>query len=374
MVFACVVRSYDSVAFDMLMARFQEVEDSGKRSKTDGVSEALRLFGSRFCKEMLALLHRSDDHSVLLGLRGASAVVGLLDPQWAPMDPQEQVMGRRTRGLLLSAHMNAEVVSHLTNAVADLVAHSNSVIRVWAIDVLTQLPLGAHLVKLRQALAHVDQETQLAAMRSLAELGDRGCVPILIDAAKSREGLMLRKTLEALGHLRAQAAQPLMERLLAHDDRNVKEAAILALGNVGNEDARRKLREMTSSPDKKVARLAARAIYGGDQYRNRPRSSALTRARLQKIRGDAQPNPLLHRSVAAAITCLPEIRTYEEIDLTHRIAKVCADYSTTRRHLVSGRDRVMTRDQGIYTFTPLGEAVWRVEKFIQERFLNLETY
>ena len=374
MVFACVVRSYDSVAFDMLMARFQEVEDPGKRSKTDGVSEALRLFGSRFCKDMLALLQQSDEHAVLIGLRGASAVVGLLDRDWASKDPQEQVMGRRTRGLLLSAHMNSDVVRDLTNKVANLVEHSNAVIRVWAIDVVTQLPLGAHLVKLRNALAHADQETQLAAMRALAELGDRGCVQTLIDAAKSRDGLLLRKTIEALGYLRAQEAQPLMESLLDHDDRNIQEAAILALGNVGNEDARRKLREMTSLPDKKIARLAARAIYGGEQYRHRPRSSALTRARLQKIRGDARPNPLLHRSVAAAIKCLPEIRHYEETDLTHRIAKVCADYSTTRRNLVSGRDRLMTRDQGIYTLTPLGEAVWRVEKFIQDRFLNLEKY
>lgn len=374
MVFACVVRSYDSVAFDVLMPRFQEVEDPGKREKTDGVSEALRLFGSRLCQAMLPFLQHSDSHAILLGLRGASALAGLLDQKWTSVNPQEQLVVRRTRGLLLSSQMNADVVGDLTSAVADLVRHSHSGIRVWAIDVLMRLPLGVHLVKLRNALAHSDQDTQLAAMRALAELGDRGCVQILIDAAKSREGLVLRKTIEALGYLRAQEAQPLMEEFLEHADRNIREAAILALGNVGNENARRRLREMTALPDKKVARLAARAIYGGDQYRNRRKYSALTRARLQKIRGDARPDPMLHRSVAAAIKCLPEIRTYEETDLTHRIAKVCGDYSTTRRNLVSGRDRLMTRDQGIYTLTPLGEAVWRVEQFIQERFLSLEHY
>ena len=141
----------------------------------------------------------------------------------------------------------------------------------------------------------------------------------------------------------------------------------------GNEHARERLRELAVDEDKKIARIAARALYGGPQKSKR-RTSPLTRARLQRIRGDAQPSPLLYRSVVAAIRGLPEIRAYEETDMTHSIARMCADYSTTRRKLVSGRDRLMRREKGIYSFEPLGEAVWRVEKFIQAGYLDLERY
>jgi RNA polymerase sigma factor (sigma-70 family) len=375
MVFACVLRGYETTAFDVLMTRFQEITDVGICHKAEGFLSALRFFGSRFLKDILAFLRSEDPHTIRLGLQGAGGVAGVLDKAWVDsQSAQARTLGRRTQGLLFADQMDGEVLSEMTNRISDLVSHPKQDIRIWAIDLLKSLPLGVHLVKLRTCLSAQDQETQVAAMRTLAELGDRGCVQILIDAAKTREGLVLRKTIEALGHLRAPEAQPLMEALLNHTDRGIQEAAILGLGNVGNEDARRKLREMTASSDKKIARLAARAIYGGDQYRHRPKSSALTRARLQKIRGDARPDPMLHRSVVAAVRCLPEVRVYEEIDLTRRIAKVCGDYSTTRRHLVSGRDRLMTRDQGLYTFTPLGEAVWRVEHFIQERFLSLERY
>lgn len=375
MVFSCALRGYETAAFDVLMARFQSIEVLGNRHKSDGFSSVLRFFGTRFFKAILVFLCSEDHQKILLGLRGAGVVVGVLDKAWVdPRSAQERTLGRRTQGLLFADQMDARVLDEMTHKISDLVFHPKQEIRIWAIDILKYLPLGVHLVKLRTCLSAQDQETQVAAMRTLAELGDRGCVQILIDAAQTREGVVLRKTIEALGHLRAPEAQPLMETLLNHEDRGIQEAAILGLGNVGNEDARRKLREMMTSSDKKIARLAARAIYGGEQYRHRPKSSALTRARLQKIRGDARPDPMLHRSVVAAVRCLPELCAYAETDLTHRIAKVCGDYSTTRRHLVSGRDRLMTRDQGIYTFTPLGEAVWRVEQFIQERFLNLERY
>ena len=84
---------------------------------------------------------------------------------------------------------------------------------------------------------------------------------------------------------------------------------------------------------------------------------------------------VLFRSRVAAIRSLPGICAYEERDLTRRIAQVCSDYSTTRRALVmDGRRALMKREKGIYAFMPLGEAVWRVERFIQERFLDLDRY
>lgn len=375
MVFACVLRGYGDAAFHELMARFKETGNPGERGTADGLSEVLRLFGTQFFKALLPFLRGRESRDMQLGLQGAGAAVGLLDRFLVNRDSKaERMMWQRTQGVLFSDQMDAGVLDEITRAVADLASHADREMRIGAIEVLKCVPVGGHLVTLRRCLSFPDEETQIAAMRTLAELGDRGCVRILLDAASVRDGLVLRKTLEALGHLRAPEAQPLMEELVGHPDRGIREAAILALGNVGNESARRRLRDMIGSSDKRIAQLAARALYGGDQCENKPRASALTRARLQKIRGDARPHPWLHRSVVAAMKSLPEMRVYEETDLTRRIATMCGDYSTTRRTLVSGRDRLMTRATGLYAFTPLGKAVWRVERFIQERFLDLERY
>ena len=82
----------------------------------------------------------------------------------------------------------------------------------------------------------------------------------------------------------------------------------------------------------------------------------------------------LHRSVVAVMGGLPELRDYEEMELTRMAARVCGDYATVRRKLVSGRDALMRRAKGIYVFTELGAAVWQVEHFIKDHFLSLECY
>ena len=67
---------------------------------------------------------------------------------------------------------------------------------------------------------------------------------------------------------------------------------------------------------------------------------------------------------------LLDIRTYPEKELSSIIAEVCIDWATTRRHLVMGygtNARLMKREYGIYKLTELGESVWRVGRFLQER-------
>ena len=373
-VFACVLRGYGEQAYSKLLDRFRAFEHAEDRNQTCMSHEALRLFGSRFCYALLDGVQSLDRREILLGLRGVSLVVGnIMHTNERNEYKQYHYFDQRTRGLLWASKMDSEVIQSITQAVALLVNHDDGVIRLWAIEVLKRLPSGSHLADLRACLTHSDADTRMVAARTLAELGDLGSVNALIELARSCDGLKLRKVIEALAKLGAQEAQPLLEDLLDHADRDVREAAVLGLGNVGNEDARRKLRDMIGSKDKKIARLAARAIYGGAQYSNRPKSSALTRARLKKVRGDAQSfHPWLHRSLVAAVWSLPEMRYYEERELTHFIGQNVSDYSTTRRHLVSGRDRLMTREKGVYAFTPLGEAVWRVERFIKEQYLDLE--
>ena len=70
----------------------------------------------------------------------------------------------------------------------------------------------------------------------------------------------------------------------------------------------------------------------------------------------------------AAIGNLPELRPYEERELTKLIAQVCVDYSATRRYLIE--TGLMTRESGIYSLTEWGEAVWRVETFIRRQYMR----
>ena len=63
-------------------------------------------------------------------------------------------------------------------------------------------------------------------------------------------------------------------------------------------------------------------------------------------------------------TLLRNSRRYEERELTERIACICEDYCATRRYLIERK--LMTRANGVYTFTTLGETVWKVEHLIMK--------
>ncbi len=67
----------------------------------------------------------------------------------------------------------------------------------------------------------------------------------------------------------------------------------------------------------------------------------------------------------------PEMRTYVEPEVTRLLARVCGDFSGVRRLLIDSG--FMTRESGVYQFTELGQAAWRVEHLILDRYLLLKT-
>jgi hypothetical protein len=168
--------------------------------------------------------------------------------------------------------------------------------------------------------------------------------------------------LQALGHLRAQPARDLLVKLT--EDSAVRLQAVSALGGIEDDIARSALEKLMQGPDKKVARMAANALYGGCKT-TRPASEA-TRERLSRVRG-AEARPWLDVSIAAAIRNLPALRPYPERELTRLIGEVCSDYSTTRRELVMGTS-YMVRKNSIYELTELGSATWRVERYLGDHF------
>jgi len=168
------------------------------------------------------------------------------------------------------------------------------------------------------------------------------------------------KAIRELGkRVEVSVKQVLLERI-EDEDFDVRKAAVQAYGRVADPEERQAcLTRISQSGERKLMKVGARALYEGSGPRQK---SALEQKRMERIRGDVRPKK--HIDPIHSIQSLPEIRDYEEDELTRHVAKVCTDYSTTRRQMVmEGRHSLMVRESGIYSFTEIGEAVWRVGQF-----------
>ena len=356
---ALVLCAYEEHAFPLLLASW---EDAG-----DDPAAAIRLAAlGRFQTAFLSALDErltSTDPGILRrtvsALQATAQLIGggCLSRE-TPPDPllERRVSGRHTRDELDEA-----VLERLCGRLEGLVEHADAAVRDSAIGALSQLGTGGRAAAVRPYLQSSHASTRHAAVVGVSSLGDRASVPTLMRLARDDEPKVRRMALQALGHLGAREALPLLVELL--DDEAVRPNAISALGEIGDDEAKATLQELTKGADKKVARMAANALYGGT-HTPRP-SSELRRARLAKIRG-ADARPLMHVSVVAAMRHLPEVRPYPEAELTRLIGEVCGDYSTTRRELVMGSPGLMVRENGIYELSDMGLAVWRVERFLMD--------
>ena len=133
---------------------------------------------------------------------------------------------------------------------------------------------------------------------------------------------------------------------------------------MGGENVRTFLQELLHSEKSQLRKIAAKALYRGAVY---PTPLKKTKERQQMIRGSNQPF-ILNSMDAVIRFALPDIREYDERELTSRIAGICFDYSATRRDLME--EGLMTRSNGICELTEKGKAVWRVEHFIMNHYLQ----
>lgn len=371
-IFICVLRGYGDLALTVLHERFMQLQPQRKRTPFDPLVAGLGLFYTPFCQKLSELLQTGDGDRVRLGLRGAEGLAGVLKQSGTEdLTDKEQAYQRRIRGMLFAEQIDIDAFAALVEAVANTCQHADSAMRQWALEVLANLPAEPHVNIIRARLADEDQAVRLAAITTVSMLGDLESVGELMECVRSEDSVVRRRAVEALAHMRAEAARSLMEELIADLDAEVRKAAITSLADIGDEGSREKLTALMQGKDKKTARLAAQALYRRQRTPGRE-ASKLRKTREQRIRGGEHPVGNLHLSVVAAVGALPELRDYEEIELTQLIAQVCSDYAGVRRKLVSGRDALMRRDKGVYAFEPLGAAVWRVERFIRDNFLALE--
>ena len=356
---ALILCAYAQHSFPLLLSRWQATPDEQAAAL---FAAALSRFGTRFFAAITQALQASDPSSLQKALIATHAAANLIDGSCLiPGASPNPELERRIGGRLTLAALDETVMSDLCASLATLAAHDDTGVRDRAIIALGALGCSGQIAAVRANLQSPHASTRHAAVVGLRSLEDRDSIPALIDIARGDEPAVRRMALQALGHLGAGEALPLLADLI--DDDAVRPNAISALGEIGGDEAHSLLQNLTGNPDKKVARMAANALFGGNRT-PRP-SSDLRRQRLAKIRG-ADAQPIMDVSVVAAIRHLPEIRPYPEAELTRLIGEVCGDYSTTRRELVMGSPGLMVRSDGIYELSDMGLAVWRVERFVCE--------
>jgi hypothetical protein len=322
--------------------------------------------GTRLLSDLLPELRSDSPQHLSQALAGVRAVANLIGRSVLTRERgPNPSLERRTGGGLLAEEIAPETQQAICAHLADLLGHEDAAVRDTAVATLGAMGGSDQVVALRPCLQHQRLSTRLAATVALQEIGDVASAPQLMELVTDHELPARRAAINALGVLKILAAEDMLIQLV--EDEQVRPQAITALGELGGDGAQRVLKRLMQEADKKVARMASRALLGGKRT-PRPVSDT-TRNRLSKVRGrDARP--LLHISVVGAIRNLPEVRAYTEPEITRLIGEVCGDYATTRRHLVMGRPGLMTRDGGVYQFSGSGKAIWRVERFIRDRYLG----
>ena len=359
----CALLCYPDEALPLLWRQWRLESAPGEATASVRLA-VLSRFGTRFLRDLVGVLAEGEGAHLRQALAGTQAVAKLIGHRvLTRTQSPDPALETRTGGGLREEEIDPQVRQALCQELGGLVEDERAEIRDIAVAVLGSMGGPEQAAALRPCLRHSDLSTQVAAIYALKDLGDEACAPELMRLVRQDELGPRRAALQALGQLRVAEAGDLAAELV-HDP-VVQPQAISALGEIGGDAARAALEGLTKSADKKVARLAAGALYGG-RYTPRPASDT-TRERLRRVRGE-DARPVLHISVVGALRNLPEVRPYGEPELTRLIGEVCGDYSTTRRELVM--DRLMARDGGVYELTESGRALWRVERFIKDHYLG----
>jgi RNA polymerase sigma-70 factor (ECF subfamily) len=368
-----VLLCYPEAAFDLLMEWFKAAAVRDDLYRSSYRLFALCRMGTRFCGQLAELLHTPDQGRQMVALAGADAVGRCLDLRWlqgaTPQQLDFEVRRRAKWPPLRSEDLDPAGLTAMVDRTADLLVHPRAEVRSAALEALGHLRAVAHLKQIIPHAVGDEPTTRQAAVRALAEIGDPGAAGVLMHVAKGPDGAGVRRAaVEALGRMKVREAQDMLIHLLEDPDAQIQEAAVIALGELGTPAARTALQDVLASSGKRLRKAASRALFGAHQARSAlPIQPPGQQTQSQRIRGDARP--LAYTSIAGVLrVALPEIRPYEELDLTGRIAAVCFDYAMTRRRLVD--EGWMTREAGTYELTEAGRAAWRVEQFIAAHYLK----
>ncbi len=345
-------------AFQLLMEQFTSNAGSAR-----WVRHALARFGNRFLSEVYRLL---DDGETRLGLIGFETIAKSMKHQWIE-DASPERFANELRvsdkySPVRKEDLDADLLSQATKRVAGLIHHADADIRNSAIGVLGDLGAWEYISVIRGCMRHEDTSTRLSAIHVLAGMGDLSIVEELMEKAQSDVPEEAVAAVEALGQMGVCESVTILQSLTCDKEISLRTAAINALGGIDSPSADAALKDLLTYKDAVVRKSAAKALYGGVKCKT-VKQSEVDRKLAEKRRRKSQPIAFV--SLDAAIRyAFTELRRYEERELTERIACICEDYCATRRYLIERK--LMTRANGVYTFTTLGETVWKVEHLIMK--------
>jgi RNA polymerase sigma-70 factor (ECF subfamily) len=347
-------------AFVLLRDRYAlATEPADLLQKQPFVLYGLCRFGSAFCEHVLSELRGSPSERDPVALAAAEALSLCLKQPRRPGDAGlEDLRSAHKHAPLTAAPLGQDAHAELIALVARRCDDARPAVQEAALRVLANLGARQHITSVRRLLSSPHSSTRCQALYALADLGALEAKNEIVHAAESGVPAEQCAALSAIARLKLEDALETLRRLLEHEERSVREAAVAALGQLGLPAADALLHQLLQSDDADQARLAAEVIFSEQPSQPPWKGSALTLARLQRMRGDAQP--FCSDSIGAAIRfAIREPRRYEEQELTRAIARVCTDYSAARRHLIE--QGLMTREAGNYELTPLGATIWRAE-------------
>lgn len=314
------------------------------------------------------MLRSGDMRMQSLGLLGLEGVARSLCPEKLTGMSHEQFLNElRTRDKwppLRIEDVGTGLIDDMTQDAAAIITDGPAELRAQALRALGYLRAGEYSSVISDCLADADQSTRLAAIFALSEIGNSSSADALITRARDGEGQEKAAAAAALGRLQVAHAEHLLVEMIGSRDAQVREAAVAALGEMGTVSSRVVLQELMRGSDRSMQKIAAKAVFGGVQERQ-IELSEVDRRLAEKRR---KVSPVAEISPDAAIRFgLTEMRTYDERDITDRIARVCSDYCATRRYLVELG--LMSRSGGVYEFTESGKSAWRVEHSIRQQCL-----
>lgn len=268
--------------------------------------------------------------------------------------------------MLRAGDIGDEMRTAIQARAAELLASPRPDLRNGALAVLGRFRADAYAEAIAALATHEDLTTRLAAVHALAAIGEAGAA-WLLRAAEHGEPAERRAAIEAIGRHRMAQALPLLLRMVEDGDSRVRQASAVALGQIGTAEAHAALRNLLTSDDRPLQKAAAKALYRPAREADGLRPSRAIPSMAARIREGARPT--VYSAVHTVLrSALPEVRPYDEPELTRRIAAACIDYSLTRRRLVD--EGWMTREAGVYELTDIGRAGWQVERFVREHYLT----
>ncbi len=360
---------------ESLSERFWQIDSMEEvYRRSNWLVQTLRNRGTRFLVELTAELRREPANAGL-ALSGMDMhAIG----SWSyrqrngkPTVPGARFISETTDPELVAlVELDPGTILQAASEVARFLTNENTELRNTAIRVLERLQGREHIDSIRACMKHSVTSTRISAIQTLAGFEDRESADLMMAMAKAEDAGERRAAIAALGRLGISEARDLLVALTADEDVTVVKTALIALGELGRDEAAPLLKQFLSSSDKSLQKAAASALYGVD------RQGEVTHPRITQSKPHYPGEPLSdpnarrvhHICADAAIRILPEIRSYDDREITERISLLCGDWATTRRKLIE--HRLMKRSSGIYQFTELGAAVWRVEHYIMGHYLR----